>query len=136
VSASPTVSTISSNFGVECNRFVTYRAIYDRMHYEGFIGGTGTRAIARTCASAIKRIRNKFRALDPTLGEIENYNGFGYCWKQADASLKALSLLTTISGSIDDESAEDGHRCDLTISVKSAYGPANPSKDRCVRSSL
>jgi two-component system, OmpR family, response regulator ChvI len=68
------------------SRFVTYRAIYDRMHYEGFIGGDGNEGYRANVRSAIKRIRNKFRALDPTFGEIENYNGFGYCWKQADAS--------------------------------------------------
>ena len=27
-------------------------------------------------------IRNKFRALDPAFGEIENYTGFGYCWRK------------------------------------------------------
>jgi two-component system response regulator ChvI len=34
--------------------------------------------------SAIKRIRNKFRACDPALDEIENYNGFRYCWRKPD----------------------------------------------------
>jgi hypothetical protein len=34
--------------------------------------------------SAIKRIRNKFRSFDPTFDEIENYSGFGYCWKKPD----------------------------------------------------
>jgi two-component system response regulator ChvI len=32
--------------------------------------------------SAIKRIRNKFRDLDPTFDKIENYTGFGYCWRK------------------------------------------------------
>ena len=68
------------------SRFVTYRAIYDRMHYEGFIGGDGNEGYRANVRSAIKRIRNKFRALDPAFDEIENYNGFGYCWKHADAS--------------------------------------------------
>jgi two-component system response regulator ChvI len=34
--------------------------------------------------SAIKRIRNKFRDVDPTSDKIENYAGFGYCWKKPD----------------------------------------------------
>ena len=33
--------------------------------------------------SAIKRIRNRFRALDPTFDETENYQGFGYLWRPA-----------------------------------------------------
>jgi two-component system response regulator ChvI len=34
--------------------------------------------------SAIRRIRKKFRSIDPTFDEIANYNGFGYCWKKPD----------------------------------------------------
>jgi hypothetical protein len=29
-----------------------------------------------------QRIRNKFRACDPAFEEIENYTGFGYCWRK------------------------------------------------------
>jgi hypothetical protein len=31
--------------------------------------------------SAIKRIRNKFRDLDPTFDGIETFTNFGYRWK-------------------------------------------------------
>ena len=44
-------------------------------------GADGYRGNVR---SVIKRIRSKFRSLDPTFDEIENYNGFGYCWKKPD----------------------------------------------------
>ena len=63
-------------------RYVTYRAIYDRQHYEGFIAGDGADGYRANVRSAIKRIRNKFRSFDSTFDEIENYNGFGYCWKK------------------------------------------------------
>jgi two-component system response regulator ChvI len=72
------VHLLASNVG----RHVTYRAIYDRMHYEGFIAGSGADGYRANVRSAIKRIRNCFRALDPTFDEIENYAGFGYCWKK------------------------------------------------------
>jgi two-component system, OmpR family, response regulator ChvI len=65
-------------------RYVTYRAIYDRLRYEGFIAGDGADGYRGNVRSAIKRIRNKFRSLDPTFDEIENYSGFGYCWKKPD----------------------------------------------------
>ena len=65
---------LASNVG----RYVTYRAIYDRLHYEGFIAD-GYRDNVR---SAIRRIRNKFRSIDPTFDKIENYSGFGYCWRK------------------------------------------------------
>jgi two-component system response regulator ChvI len=69
---------LASNAG----QYVTYRAIYDRLHYEGFIAGSGADGYRMNVRSAIKRIRNRFRALDPTFDETENYQGFGYCWKK------------------------------------------------------
>jgi two-component system response regulator ChvI len=62
--------------------FVTYRSVYDRLRYEGFIAGTGADGYRANVRSAIKRIRNKFRACDPAFDEIENYTGFGYCWRK------------------------------------------------------
>lgn len=70
------VDFMASNTG----RFVTYRAIYDRLHYQGFIAGNGTDGYRANVRSAIKRIRNKFRALDATFAEIETYMKFGYRW--------------------------------------------------------
>jgi two-component system response regulator ChvI len=70
------VHLLVSNVG----HYVTYRAIYDRMHYEGFIAGSGHRGYRQNVRSAIKRIRNKFRGLDPAFDEIKNYQGFGYRW--------------------------------------------------------
>jgi two-component system response regulator ChvI len=74
------VCLLVSNVG----RYMTYGAIYDRLHYEGFIAGSGTDGYRGNMRSAIKRIRNKFGRFDPTFDEIENYNGFGYCWKKRD----------------------------------------------------
>ncbi len=62
--------------------FVTYRTVYDRLRYEGFIAGSGEDGFRANVRSAIKRIRNKFRACDPAFDEIENYTGFGYCWRK------------------------------------------------------
>jgi two-component system response regulator ChvI len=74
------VRLLASNVG----RYVTYRAIYDRLHYEGFIAGTGDEGYRANVRTAIKRIRNKFRSCDPAFDEIENYTGFGYCWRKPD----------------------------------------------------
>ena len=70
------VHLLATNAG----RYVTYRAIYDRMHYEGFIAGSGDHGYRSNVRSAIKRIRIKFRECDPAFVEIENYTAFGYCW--------------------------------------------------------
>jgi two-component system response regulator ChvI len=72
------VHLLASNAGL----YMTYRAIYDRLHYEGFIAGSGADGYRANVRSALKRIRNRFRALDPTFDHIENYAGFGYCWKK------------------------------------------------------
>jgi two-component system response regulator ChvI len=72
------VHLLASNAG----RYMTYRAIYDRLHYEGFIAGSGPRGYRTNVRSVIKRIRNKLRDFDSTFDEIENYAGFGYCWKK------------------------------------------------------
>jgi two-component system response regulator ChvI len=70
------VHLLASNVG----RDVTYRSIYDRLHYEGFIARSGDEGYRANVRSAIKRIRNKFRECDPAFEEIENYPAFGYCW--------------------------------------------------------
>src|SRR5580704_7546943 len=57
------VHLLVSNVG----RWVTYRAIYDCMHYDGFIAGGGDDGYRGNVRSAIKRIRNKFGDLDPDL---------------------------------------------------------------------
>jgi two-component system response regulator ChvI len=62
--------------------FATYRTVYDRLRYEGFIAGTGAQGFRANVRSAIKRIRNKFRACDSAFDKIENYTGFGYCWRK------------------------------------------------------
>jgi two-component system response regulator ChvI len=74
------VHLLTSNVG----SFVTYRAVYDRLRHEGFIAGDGANGYRANVRSAIKRIRNKFREVDPTFDRIENYAGFGYCWKKPD----------------------------------------------------
>jgi two-component system, OmpR family, response regulator ChvI len=64
--------------------FFTYRAIYDRLRHEGFVAGEGPRGHWANVRSAIKRLRNKFRAFDPAFEEIQNYTGFGYAWRKPD----------------------------------------------------
>jgi two-component system response regulator ChvI len=63
---------------------VTYRAIYDTMHYAGFMAGFGADGYMVNVRSAMKRIRKKFLKLDPAFGEIENFAGVGYCWRRHD----------------------------------------------------
>lgn len=60
---------------------LTYRAVYDTMHHEGFIAGSGEDGYRTNVRSCIKRIRNKFRALDGTFACIANYPSFGYRWE-------------------------------------------------------
>ena len=59
----------------------TYRAIYDCMRDVGFIAGSGEHGYQVNVRSSIKRIRNKFRLIDPEFAEIEGYASFGYRWR-------------------------------------------------------
>jgi two-component system, OmpR family, response regulator ChvI len=72
------VHLLASNVG----QYVSYRTIYDRLHYQGFIAGSGSHGYRTNVRSAIRRIRIKFRDCDPTFDKIQNYVGFGYCWKK------------------------------------------------------
>lgn len=60
---------------------VTYRAIYDCVHHAGFVAGNGDEGYRTNVRSSIKRIRNKFRTLDATFSEIENFPAYGYRWR-------------------------------------------------------
>ncbi|HKU94711.1 MAG TPA: response regulator transcription factor [Vineibacter sp.] len=64
--------------------YVTYRSVYDCMHHVGFIAGSGEDGYRTNVRSSIKRIRNKFRAIDTDFGEIENFPSFGYRWGRAN----------------------------------------------------
>lgn len=59
----------------------TYRALYDCVHRVGFIAGAGDNGYRTNVRSAMRRIRDKFRAVDANFDEIENYPSFGYRWK-------------------------------------------------------
>jgi two-component system response regulator ChvI len=65
-------------------RYVSYRAIYDRLRHKGFVAGLGPNGYRVNVRSAVKRIRNKFRALDSKFREIECYRAFGYRWRKPD----------------------------------------------------
>ena len=60
---------------------VSYRAIYDAMHYHDFIAGHGEHGHRVNVRTAIKRIRQKFRLCGPGFDEITNVLDQGYSWR-------------------------------------------------------
>jgi two-component system response regulator ChvI len=64
---------------------VSYREIYDVVRGEGFIAGIGSEGYRSNVRTMVKRIRQKFRDLDPAFDALENYPGFGYRWRSVDA---------------------------------------------------
>jgi len=60
---------------------VGYRELYDMVHGEGFYAGHGTDGYRSNVRTFIKRIRRKFKEIDPSFDGIENYPGFGYRWR-------------------------------------------------------
>lgn len=59
---------------------VSYREIYDLVHGKDFIAGYGVEGYRANVRTFIKRIRKKFRDVDPEFEHIHNYAGFGYRW--------------------------------------------------------
>lgn len=64
--------------------WMTYRTIYDVIHYVGFAAGVGVEGYKTNVRSIIKRVRRKFENVDPGFNQIENYNGHGYRWRKAE----------------------------------------------------
>ena len=65
---------------VQAQRDVTYREIYDVLRGESFMAGEGPEGHRANVRALIKRIREKFCAVDPDFTEIANFPGFGYRW--------------------------------------------------------
>ena len=59
---------------------MSYRAIYDQVHYAGFVAGDGERGFERNVRTVIKRIRRKFEAIDPDFQAIRSIVRRGYSW--------------------------------------------------------
>jgi two-component system, OmpR family, response regulator ChvI len=60
---------------------VGYRDIYDLVHGKNFVAGHGAEGYRANVRTFIKRIRKKFRDIDPHFDHIQNYAGFGYRWR-------------------------------------------------------
>ena len=62
---------------------VTYRRLYDVVRGEGFVSGYGVEGYRANVRTFVKRIRQKFREVDESFANIQNYPGFGYRWVDA-----------------------------------------------------
>ena len=60
---------------------ISYREIYDMVHGSGFFAGEGPQGYRINVRSLIRKIRDRFRTIDPNFTEIENCPGFGYSWR-------------------------------------------------------
>src|SRR5579859_1396182 len=72
--------TILQTLAETPKRDFSYREIYDLVRGEGFIAGWGEEGYRVNVRSFIKRIRQKFRAIDGQFDCIKNYSGYGYYW--------------------------------------------------------
>jgi two-component system response regulator ChvI len=71
---------IVSHLALKSGEDVSYRELYDLVHGKDFLAGTGADGYRANVRTFIKRIRRKFKDLDPDFDEIHNYAGFGYRW--------------------------------------------------------
>ena len=68
----------------QADRDVSYREIYDVLRGENFAAGDGAEGYRTNVRALIKRIREKFLAVDPDFAAIANFPGFGYRWVGID----------------------------------------------------
>jgi two-component system response regulator ChvI len=73
---------------------VTFRAIYDEMHYQGFQAGTGARGYEVNVRGMMKKIRRKFAAVDEGFNRIQSVMNIGYLWGSMPTSGAATSAET------------------------------------------
>jgi two-component system response regulator ChvI len=108
---------------------VSYRAIYDVVHGQGFIAGDGSNGYRTNVRSLIRRIRQKFREVVPDFDEIENYPGFGYRWHRREAEPvvngQAAGRGLNASHSYDPWPPGDGTRPRAAIDAPRSSGPIN-----------
>lgn len=62
--------------------YVCLRALYEVVKPPGFCAGYGDDGWKNNVRSVVKRIRGKFRRVDPGFTVIRTYNGGGYAWKE------------------------------------------------------
>jgi two-component system, OmpR family, response regulator ChvI len=76
--------TILQTLAETPKRDFSYRDIYDIVRGRGFVAGWGEEGYRVNVRSFIKRIRQKFRAIDDTFDSIKNYSGYGYYWDHGE----------------------------------------------------
>lgn len=73
---------IVAELAVNAGRDRSYRELYDVVRGPGFAAGSGPDGYRVNVRAFMKRIRRKFRGIDPHFDAIENYPGFGYRWRR------------------------------------------------------
>jgi two-component system response regulator ChvI len=76
--------TILQTLAETPKRDFSYREIYDLVRGEGFIAGWGEEGYRVNVRSFIKRIRQKFRAIDDKFDSIKVHPGYGYHWDHGE----------------------------------------------------
>lgn len=59
---------------------IPYRELYDVVHGKDFRAGAGPEGYRANVRTFVKRIRKKFRVIDPGFDQVRNYTAFGYQW--------------------------------------------------------
>lgn len=57
-----------------------YRSIYDIVRGKGFVAGAGAEGYRANVRTFVKRVRQKFRDVDESFDQIQNFPGYGYRW--------------------------------------------------------
>lgn len=90
----------------DAGEYIGYRDLYDCVHRQGFVAGAGENGYRTNVRSSMRRIRDKFRAVDRDFEEIENFPSFGYRWRTQPGDLAAADRVQAEPGGDGDHVAD------------------------------
>lgn len=85
---------------------VDCREIYDIVHGAGFLAGDGDDGYRMNVRSLIRKVRAKFRDIEPAFTEIETVPGVGYRWQTTDERTATGSIRQTPAFQSSEETKE------------------------------
>lgn len=84
VDLTPAEFSIVRHLATRAGDDVPYQALYAAVRGPGFIAGSNAEGFRTNVRAFVRRIRQKFVALDPSFDAIRNFAGFGYRWDESD----------------------------------------------------
>lgn len=88
VDLTPAEFTIVHHLASRAGGDVPYQALYAAVRGPGFVAGSNAEGFRTNVRAFVRRIRQKFTAIDPAFDAIRNFAGFGYRWDEGGMDME------------------------------------------------